>query len=739
VEVVCDHGVALGLQGRISSSPASGSDSEVQFGEILLYFNALLVSVGPGKLQSQTTPVVIWQRILCAAVISAAIFLSAPLAAGNADESIKSHVVYAGAKSSIPGDDETQPLVIGALPFDANIPLYSFSDDYSWMPVGCDGLEPGPNQPDAVYLFTPPETRTFTISVCGPMDRTNVYLYEQGVTNGTFVACGTNSCHPVGLPNEIGCITAVGGVPYYIVVEGPASPVRLHVSYCCNGDSASIPIDIPTLPYVATGSTTHCDDNFFPGFCGDTTSHAPDVVYQYTSPVDAGISIDLCASAYDTRVSVYAGAFFPGTLVGCSDNACGTGGTRSRLECIPVYGNYPYYIVIDGAAGQSGNYTLSVNKCFPGDSASIALEYQGLNNTRFGSTQGCSNDYEEACASGPSAGPDIVYRYQALDDGSVRAILDHTTFDSRLFIYEDQIVPGAPYRCNDDAPGGADSGSYVPCFNMSAGHIYYIVIDGATPSDSGSFHLQLRRCAPTCGPVVPCLPGDVVETGECGDYANDVNGGCNGTPGGFSYIAPGMAVCGSISADGVHTDYDFYQATLYYNDSVTVCYHTSFPAAVAGFGRHVYDPPNGTGYCESFIETYLIQPLAVVCRDTCFSFRVPYSGYFEFAIGPPVGMDMLCVDGPWTYRLSMAEDFPCHCLCSHDPECDNATDILDVTHAIEVAFRNGDRMADLSPLCPWARTDVNCDGATDIFDVTKLINVAFRNGNPATEFCNPCP
>jgi len=80
----------------------------------------------------------------------------------------------------------------------------------------------------------------------------------------------------------------------------------------------------------------------------------------------------------------------------------------------------------------------------------------------------------------------------------------------------------------------------------------------------------------------------------------------------------------------------------------------------------------------------------------------------------------------------------CSCDCHADPQCDGVTNILDVTHATNAAFRNGDTMPDTDPMCPRQTTDVDSDGDTDIIDVVRITNVAFRDGNPATEFNDPC-
>lgn len=80
----------------------------------------------------------------------------------------------------------------------------------------------------------------------------------------------------------------------------------------------------------------------------------------------------------------------------------------------------------------------------------------------------------------------------------------------------------------------------------------------------------------------------------------------------------------------------------------------------------------------------------------------------------------------------------CDCDCHGDPQCDSVTNIFDVTHAVNVAFRGGAAIPDPNGLCLLQTTDVDCNGVTNIFDVTRFVNVAFRGGDRTQEFCTPC-
>ncbi|HUU45600.1 MAG TPA: hypothetical protein VM118_07665, partial [Acidobacteriota bacterium] len=96
----------------------------------------------------------------------------------------------------------------------------------------------------------------------------------------------------------------------------------------------------------------------------------------------------------------------------------------------------------------------------------------------------------------------------------------------------------------------------------------------------------------------------------------------------------------------------------------------------------------------------------------------------------------LNIPGGTTDAEYLCPYFPCACPCLGDPQCDSATNILDVVLAIDVAFRGASSVFDVS--CPTEQTDVDCTGVTDVLDVVHFVNVAFRGGDPDVEFCDPC-
>jgi alpha-tubulin suppressor-like RCC1 family protein len=134
-----------------------------------------------------------------------------------------------------------------------------------------------------------------------------------------------------------------------------------------------------------------------------------------------------------------------------------------------------------------------------GDTIADPLILAGLG-TVTGTTVGFFNDYEEACPYAGSAAPDVVYLYTHTDPGIAAITLDlcHSSYDTKLFVYDNAYTPGAPYACNDDYNTGAPCTEYtskIVCLPVTVGHSYYVVIDGYG-SASGAYQLDVTACEP---------------------------------------------------------------------------------------------------------------------------------------------------------------------------------------------------------------------------------------------------
>lgn len=132
-----------------------------------------------------------------------------------------------------------------------------------------------------------------------------------------------------------------------------------------------------------------------------------------------------------------------------------------------------------------------------GDTVDDALVIGTLPYSDTGNTCTFADDYDEVCPYTGSVSPDVVYAYTPSGDGLVDIDLCvGSTYDTKLYVYEDTVTPGAPFACNDDeCPGFV---SQLIGLQLTIGHSYYIVIDGYG--------------------------------GDCGDYTFDMSGDLGGVP-----------------------------------------------------------------------------------------------------------------------------------------------------------------------------------------------------------------
>jgi len=129
------------------------------------------------------------------------------------------------------------------------------------------------------------------------------------------------------------------------------------------GDTIASAAPIGALPYHDTGATcSYVND--YDEICPYSGSISPDVVYSFVPTNNNPITVDLCASSYDTKVYIYAGA--QGNLVACNDDAgCGYSGYQSKVAAVPVTAGVTYYIVVDGYGSSCGTYDMVVTEYQP--------------------------------------------------------------------------------------------------------------------------------------------------------------------------------------------------------------------------------------------------------------------------------------------------------------------------------------------------------------------------------------
>ncbi len=344
------------------------------------------------------------------------------------------------------------------------------------------------------------------------------------------------------------------------------------------GETVADATPITAIPFWGSGTTTgHTND--YDAVCPNTGSTAPDVVYSFTRPEYGTLTIDFCGSDYDTKIFVMRA---DGEVIDCNDDfydnsVCGY--HTSRIDNLWVPTGETFYLVVDGAAGTSGDYEFEVRRWTGdgegggggqgGDTIFNATIIPSLPYSATGTTAGFVNDYDEACPYTGSTAPDVVYSYTPSSTASVDIDFCNSSYDTKAYVYDTSLNV---IVCNDDFYFGA------PCFTyssklenvtMNAGQTYYIVVDGY----GGSFGDYQMDITTYTGCVIDCPSGSVTE-GEPplqDGYVDHWNGGCN-TPGNpFQWLSAynygSLTLCGvagwyNSPGGAQYRDTDWYLLTM---------------------------------------------------------------------------------------------------------------------------------------------------------------------------------
>jgi hypothetical protein len=173
-----------------------------------------------------------------------------------------------------------------------------------------------------------------------------------------------------------------------------------------------------------------------------------------------------------------------------------------------------------------------------GETVDDAIDIPALPFEDTGNTSDNIDDYDEVCPYTGSLSPDVVYVLTPEEDITVDIDLCESEYDTKLYIYEGKVTPGAPYACNDDFDCATAYRSGLYDLPMESGNSYYIVIDGYG-SDMGTYILEIHEAAgPPCKCGLDCPDGAVAE-GEpeiVDEYIDQFNGGCDATDDAFQVL-----------------------------------------------------------------------------------------------------------------------------------------------------------------------------------------------------------
>ncbi len=341
-----------------------------------------------------------------------------------------------------------------------------------------------------------------------------------------------------------------------------------------------------------------------------------------------------------------------------------------------------------------------------------------------GTTVGFADDYSEICPFPGTGAPDAVYAFTPATDTTITIELCGSAYDTKAYVYASTVTPGAPLACGDDYCGPFYLQSRLGPLLLTAGVTYYIIIDGYGAA-AGDYILHVDAADPCLW--AECPAGALAEGEPCTTAPDTINGGCGAAQPRYRPIGADPTICGQLWASAGVRDLDWYTTSLKAGAQVRWTVAAEFPASTL-----IYNITNG---CTGLVG---LRYDAHACDSVDALFEAPSTGLYAFVVTTReqyAGLD--CAAGPWEYTCRL--EYVCACDCAHDPGCDGVTNVLDVTLAVNIAFRGAVSVPDPHPACPWQPADVTCDGVVTVLDVASLVNVAFRGGNPASLFCDPCP
>jgi len=387
------------------------------------------------------------------------------------------------------------------------------------------------SSPGLWYVFTSTVTGNATVSLCGSSYDTWVSAYSGTCAALTCLGQNDDFC---GLQSQL-TFPVTNGTQYRILVNGFSSNAGAFTMSLTCTSSGGAPNDLcaGAIPIVCgsttTGNTTGAGADA--NACGGALS--PGLWYKITPATNIGITLSLCGSAYDTRISVYSGSC-AGTMVACNDDAA-SGPCAFTLQSevtFPATGGVTYFILVNGFSTNFGAFTMSATcaAVFDPCAGIVASNACGIPNT----TVVPSGTGAWAFGSFLPPGKESIYTFTPATTGNY-TITQNTSTTGTWTDYFFKPVSGG---CNNtgwtfiqDMNGnGLTSGG----FPMTAGIPYYILLD-IEGTGGGTINWQINCSVPAppnddCSSAIPLplIPGSPLT------FTGNTVGATNTTDGSFT-------------------------------------------------------------------------------------------------------------------------------------------------------------------------------------------------------------
>ncbi|AUX39414.1 uncharacterized protein SOCE26_008050 [Sorangium cellulosum] len=362
-----------------------------------------------------------------------------------------------------------------------------------------------PGGPDASYLFTAPADGKYIFDTFGSGYNTVIELREGGC-DGRAIACNDDALD--GTQSRITWDLTAGQTVAVIVdgADGEDGPFTLNISEwvpppCPMEDLGS------TFPQSVSRNTTGLDHYLEPACL---TGSAPEMSFSFTAPAAGRYTFDTFGSSFDTVLHVHEGSC-TGRSLGCNNDAMAS---QSQVVT-PLAEGQTAYVVVDGAFGSSGAFTLNIDGILAPACPEHLLE-SAVPQTVTGTTAGRGDFVSAAC--GAPGGAEVTYGFTAPADGVYVFDTFGSTFNTIVHVL-DGSCGGASLGCNDNT-AGPQSRVAVP---LTAGQAVVVVVDGAGAGASGAYTLNVTLFDGTATCASPIDLGSTVPRTETGSTLTQPN------------------------------------------------------------------------------------------------------------------------------------------------------------------------------------------------------------------------
>lgn len=366
---------------------------------------------------------------------------------------------------------------------------------------------------------------------------------------------------------------------------------------CPGGMGAGI-TNVASLPYSSGAGTTCGSGNDFTTAnttpCGSTLYlGGEDRVWVFTPAITGDVTINLTSAGSYTGLMLYNGCPFAGQGGTCVTSDVSFTGNKSITVC--VTGGVTYYLLLDSWPAPTCNpYTnLTISAPVPAGGCSLgtgsvnvpSLPYTSTGRTTCGKVNDLTAANTITCGSNLYlGGEDEVFIFTPAASGDITITLTSTGTYTGMMLYR-----GCPVLTG--CAGGAgvcvayeqsSTGSKSMCYTVTAGQVYYLVIDSWPFPNCNPFDIFISAPSPAAG---GSLCSNAVNIASLPFTANNESTACLGN----DYTNASTGSCGTLYESGEDKVYR-------YIASAAECIGIALTAASTNFiGFQVYNGCPGTG------------------------------------------------------------------------------------------------------------------------------------------------